>query len=80
MPQVAMAHDGSCVNTSRNVFSPALYQNECSIATPRSNCACTLASQEFGKLTLPSFSSCVSAGTANAKRNKKITAANLLFI
>src|SRR5262249_53959780 len=28
------------------------------MATPRSNSACTLGSQEVGKLTLPSFSSC----------------------
>src|SRR5438552_3509549 len=28
------------------------------MATPRSNSACTLGSQEVGKLSLPSFSSC----------------------
>src|SRR5262249_44768691 len=33
-------------------------QYECSMATPRSNSACTLGSQEVGKLSLPSFSSC----------------------
>src|SRR5438309_4158039 len=33
-------------------------QYEWLIATPRSNSACTLGSQEVGKLSLPSFSSC----------------------
>src|SRR5438093_2852762 len=31
-------------------------QYECSIATPRSNCVCTLALQDVGKVTLPSLS------------------------
>src|SRR5439155_4596658 len=33
-------------------------QYEWIIATPRSNSACTFGSQEVGKLSLPSFSSC----------------------
>ena len=33
-------------------------QYEWIIATPRSNSACTLGSQEVGKVSLPSFSSC----------------------
>src|SRR5215468_8455024 len=42
-------------------------QYECSMATPRSNSACTLGSQEVGKLTLPSFwSSWVAAPPASA--------------
>src|SRR5437763_16932691 len=36
-------------------------QYEWIIATPRSNSACTLGSQEVGKLSLPSFSSCPKA-------------------
>ena len=36
-PQVAIAQEGSCASTSRKVFSAALYQNECSMATPRRN-------------------------------------------
>ena len=35
MPQVAMAQVGSSASTLRNAFSPAEYQNECSIATAR---------------------------------------------
>ena len=35
MPQVAIAQSGSFFSTSRNACSPALYQNECSIATAR---------------------------------------------
>ena len=41
MPQVAMAQPGSLASTSRKVSSPALYQKECSIATPRDSSACT---------------------------------------
>ena len=43
-------------------------QYECIIATPRSNSACTLGSQEVGKLSLPSFSSCWPNGTAAQRR------------
>ena len=73
IPQVAIAHEGSCASTSRNIFSPALYQKECSMATPRSNWACTLGSQDVGKLTLPSLSSCPRDGSVseNDHRSKE---------
>jgi hypothetical protein len=37
MPHVAMAHCGSAARTSRNAFSPAENQNECSMETARSS-------------------------------------------
>src|SRR5262245_25052146 len=49
-----MVQDGSASSTSRKALRPSGNQNECSSATPRSNRACTLGSQEVGKLTLPS--------------------------
>src|SRR5439155_2133009 len=58
MPQYAIAQVGSCCRTPSNVLRAYRNQYECSMATPRSNSACTLASQDVGKLTLPSFSSC----------------------
>ena len=54
MPKVAMAQRGSFCRTLRKVFSPAVNQNECSIAIARCNSGCTLASQELAKATLPS--------------------------
>ena len=54
IPHVAIAHWGSSLSTSRNAFSPAEYQNECSMATARSNAGCTFGSQLVGKDTLPS--------------------------
>ena len=68
MPQVAMAQSGSFASTSRNVFSAALYQNECSIATARSNCGWTFGSQLVGKETLPSGPVCDSSSCACAGR------------
>ena len=58
MPQYAIAQVGSCRRTPSNVRRAIRNQYEWIIATPRSNSACTLGSQEVGKLTLPSFSSC----------------------
>src|SRR4029450_11558077 len=72
-PRRAIAHEGSCSTTSRKVFSAAVYQNECSIATPRSNWACTLGSQDVGKLTLPSCSAlCAGTPTASAAINTNV--------
>src|SRR6266550_1843575 len=42
--------------TCLNCLSAPSYQNECSSATPRSNGFCTLAEQEVGNETVPSFS------------------------
>ena len=42
------------MSTSRKACSPAEYQKECSIATARSNCACTFGSQLVGNDTFPS--------------------------
>src|ERR1700693_3702153 len=53
-----MAQVGSCCRIPSNFRRAIRNQYECSIATPRSNSACTLGSQEVGKTTLPSFSSC----------------------
>src|SRR5215475_4417598 len=53
-----MAQLGSCCRIPSKVRLAYRNQYECSMATPRSNSACTLGSQEVGKLTLPSFSSC----------------------
>src|SRR6516165_992624 len=58
MPQYAIAQLGSCCRTPSNVLRAYVNQYEWIIATPRSNSACTLGSQEEGKLSLPSFSSC----------------------
>src|SRR5215218_10186425 len=54
-PHVAIVHDGSRARTSRKVFSAALYQNECSIATPVSSSGCTLGSHELENFTRPSW-------------------------
>src|SRR5712691_10492915 len=53
-----MAQVGSCCRIPSNVRRAYRNQYECSMATPRSNSACTLGSHEVGKLTLPSLSSC----------------------
>src|SRR5262245_41823205 len=58
MPQYAIAQLGSCRSTPSNVRRAIRNQYEWIIATPRSNSAWTLGSQEVGKLSLPSFSSC----------------------
>ena len=70
-----MVQVGSCTSTSRKVFSVALNQNECSIATPRSNSACTFGSQDVGKVTLPSCSAPLagSAVESTAKNTKATT-------
>src|SRR5215470_19976662 len=52
-----MAQVGSCCRIPSKVRRAYRNQYECSMATPRSNSACTLGSQEVGKLTLPSLSS-----------------------
>src|SRR5215203_4408353 len=57
-PQCAIAQVGSCCKTPSKVLRAYPNQYECSMATPRSNSACTFGSQEVGKLNLPSFSSC----------------------
>src|SRR5215813_6390080 len=53
-----MAQVGSCCRIPSNVRRAMMNQYECNIATPRSNSACTLGSQEVAKFTLPSLSSC----------------------
>ena len=53
MPQVAIAQSGSFFSTSRNACSPALYQNECSIATARERSAWTAGLQVLAKVTFP---------------------------
>ena len=58
IPQYAIAQLGSSRRTPSNVRRAIRNQYEWIIATPRSNSACTLGSQEVGKLSLPSFSSC----------------------
>ena len=50
MPQVAIAHSGSFFSTSRNACSPALNQNECSIATARARSAWTAGLHEFDEI------------------------------
>jgi hypothetical protein len=55
MPQYAIAHLGSLASTLRKTCSPALNQNECSIATPLARSACTAGAQEFEKVTLPTW-------------------------
>src|SRR5881275_178732 len=55
-PQLAIAHFGSFSATCLNCLSASSYQKECSSATPRSNGFCTLAEQEVGNETVPSFS------------------------
>ena len=58
MPKVAMAQPGSSARTCRNAFSPALNQNECSMATPRCSSPCTFGSHELAKDTLPRWPPC----------------------
>src|SRR5437764_6447445 len=41
-----------------NTLPASVNQYECSIATPRSNCAWTFGLQEVGNLTFPSISAC----------------------
>ena len=53
MPQVAIAHEGSCASTSRKAFSVSPYRNECSMATDRWKDSCTAGLHEFGKSTVP---------------------------
>ena len=60
-PQCAIAQLGSWRSTPSNVRRAIVNQYEWIIATPRSNSACTLGSQEVGKLSFPSFSSCWAA-------------------
>jgi hypothetical protein len=64
IPQYAIEQVGSSFRTILNACSPAEYQNECSIATARSNCACTLGLQLVGKETLPSGPDCESVSWA----------------
>src|SRR5438309_9567984 len=78
IPQVAIAHCGSALSTSRKAFSPAEYQKECSMATARSNAGCTFGSQLDEKDTLPSgpvweavSSACARPGTAKEKMNER---------
>src|SRR6266480_2635914 len=56
IPQCAIAHFGSALDTSRKAFSAAEYANECKSATARSKSFCTLAEQDVGNFTTPSFS------------------------
>src|SRR5207344_2796411 len=58
IPQYAIAQLGSSFRIPSNVRRAIRNQYEWIIATPRSSSACTLGSQEVGKLSLPSFSSC----------------------
>src|SRR5262245_56870039 len=54
IPQVAIAHAGSCARTERN--APSSNQNEWSRATPRWRLSCTAPLQEFANSTLPRWS------------------------
>src|SRR5262245_65216341 len=79
-PHLAIAHEGSLSATSRKVFSAAEYQNECSIATPRSNWACTLGSQELGKFTLPSCSApCAGMAAASAVMDTNVESKDFMM-
>src|SRR5262245_30538738 len=60
-PQWAIAQVGSWRSTPSKVRRAMVNQYEWIIATPRSNSACTLGSQEVGKESFPSFSSCWAA-------------------
>src|SRR6267143_812469 len=57
--------------TASNALRASVNQYECSIATPRSNCACTLASQDVGNATLPSLS-WANPGAVNTTRSRAI--------
>ena len=57
-PNTRSRNWGPARRTPSNVRRAMRNQYEWIIATPRSNSACTLGSQEVGKLSLPSFSSC----------------------
>src|SRR5438309_12064213 len=87
IPQVAIAHCGSALSTSRKAFSPAEYQKECSMATARSNVDCTFGSQLDGKDTLPSgpvwesvSSACATPHTARHKRNERRNRRNFMVL
>src|SRR5438067_10620314 len=74
-----IAHFGSLSSTCLHCLSASSYQNECSSATPRSNGFCTLAEQEVGNETVPSFSvevkcwcsSSALSGMSDTRRTKR---------
>src|SRR3989442_11587125 len=76
-PQNPMAHDGSVTVTSVNALVASSYQNECNIATARSNCWLAAGLHDTGKLTVPSFScgapfSCAPDGTPGSNTTARI--------
>ena len=57
LPQYAMPHVGSSFATSSKAPRAIWNQNECSMATARSNAGWAAAEQEVSKCTVPSLSS-----------------------
>ena len=70
LPQYAMPHMASIFATSSKAAPRAIWnQNECSMATARSNAGWAAAEQEVSKCTVPSFSPSW-AGTGEAVRRR----------
>ena len=83
MPQVAMAHPGSCASTSRKALSPSANENECNSATARVNFACTAGWHDVGNDTSPSCSGGLpgeSPQAAVAAANEKQTIAAVRMV
>src|SRR5215470_6669704 len=80
-----MAQSGSISVTWENALPASSNQNECSIATPRSNSSRAAALQETGKCTVPSCSGppagcwCSSCADAAEAREKMTNAKSRVF-
>src|SRR6267378_707631 len=81
LPQWAIAQPGSACATAPNALSPSSNQKECSSATARSNCGCTVGLHEVEKCTVPSFSTPSSRASTPAAvaRNADATSAEIEF-
>src|SRR5438093_9833524 len=71
-PQKLIAHDGSVTATSVKALTDSSYQNECSIATARTNCWLAAGLHETGKTTVPSFSPFVPCALAIGAQSRLI--------
>src|SRR2546422_5383948 len=63
-----------------NALRASVNQYECSIATPRSNCVCTLASQDVGNVTFPSLSCWARPGRGSATAHRRARSTSLVLI
>ena len=66
--------------TPSKTLRASVNQYECSMATPRSNCACTLASQDVANVTLPSLSGWAGAGSGSAMTHRRANRTALILM